>query len=241
MSYQLGQVQGALYAIFSGPPQTAFKRQDTPPPQTFRNHIKRLLDIDRAAAKNDGGPNGQRSAFCTTLPTGSGIEVRYETFDAFCLAIGLECSRFGFKQAEVVNKVRHIRPELAKIYARLEQTIEKMGSTTHVTDMDGALRPRMTGRNKDKKALDARIFLALDNLERPRDVAITAGLYTEAEQDPQILFGWEALQKHLDDEFSGSTRSLFIIELSEFSARLRELLERQAPIRRGPKTIDTHI
>jgi hypothetical protein len=232
MGYQLGQVQGALYAIFSGNPRTAYKRIADRPPLTFRNQIKRLLDLDRSSAKE----SDRRSAFCAVLPSGSGNEVQYGTFDAFCLAIGLELVRFGFKQAEVVDKVQHIRPELLRIYSDLERTIETMGSTTHVKDLKGNLPKRKVTRNKDKEAADPRIFLVLDNLERPRETALEASIYKEARQEPQILSGWKALQEYLDGAFSGPARSLFMIELSEFSARLRELLDQQPLIRRGPKT-----
>jgi hypothetical protein len=72
-------------------------------------------------------------------------------------------------------------------------------------------------------------------------MAREANIYKETRREPQILSGWEALQEYLGAEFSGSARSLFLIELSEFSARLRELLEQQPLMRRGPKPIDAGV
>lgn len=100
--YKRNQVEWAIWQVIVTNGNSGGK-----PPQAFRTRIKRLLDIDRSAPEDRPG-----FAFSNGPAGGQGVDVPFTAFDAFCLALGLELLDMGFKQAEVVFLLQHIRTQL---------------------------------------------------------------------------------------------------------------------------------
>jgi len=102
--YKRGQVEWAIWRHMAED-QNAPER----PPKKFLTRIKRLLEIDREPNNGFPGP-----AFCESGSIGTGKDLEFTVFDAFCLCIGLDLINVGFKQREVVFLLSHTRPELKK-------------------------------------------------------------------------------------------------------------------------------
>ena len=111
--FQRGQVDHALWALFR-PDQSA-------PSPTFLGRISKLLDIDREKIVLSGTnvADAAPHAFHDVGLPGQGIEMQFSAFDTFCLAVGLDLLELGFKQAEIVFLLRHIRGDLAITYGEI--------------------------------------------------------------------------------------------------------------------------
>src|SRR3990167_10252586 len=92
-SYRRGQVEWALWRWATTPDRL----RDAPP--AFLARIKRLLEIDREVGQT-GNKEPEDTAFYSELPKGTGSDVGYSAFNAFCLALGLDLLDAGFKQGE---------------------------------------------------------------------------------------------------------------------------------------------
>lgn len=106
--FQRGQLEHALWRWFAGAgPQAT-------PPETFRGRIRKLLDLDRSETvlASVGEVKSAPFAFYDARPRGQGHETPFSPFNGFCLALGLDLIDLGFKQAEVVFLLRHIRADL---------------------------------------------------------------------------------------------------------------------------------
>lgn len=197
--FQRGQVEHALWAWFSGEPSEA--------PAVFRGRIKKLLDIDREPVVLAGAevPPSSRHAFLGNEPRGQGFESEFSPFDVFCLAIGLELLDLGFKQAEVVFLLRHIRGDLEDKFAAI-------------------LRDPPAGRMQQES--DNRLFMTVGKVELVERVAPTgtAPVFLK----PQFARGLEAATQLLSD-LGYSERKLILLEVGNTAASLCNHLD-QAPV-----------
>lgn len=217
MTYRLSQVEGALHALMSGRGSTAHRRLVKRPSLTFRNQVKRLLEVDRARLRKQAEVE---PAFFDMLPSGSGTDASYDEFGTFCLAIGLEMMSYGFKQGEVVEKTASMRSSLRRFYEEISSTIQSSGSMYE------------TVRNHNDEA-GRHIFLVVDRLDLPRPGRGESATDLSDEWAPAIQRGWKRLQDRLNHLLMEGARSVFIVELSEIAARVNELLPQQPLHRRG--------
>lgn len=217
MTYRLSQVEGALHALMSGRGSTAHRRITGRPSLTFRNQIKRLLEVDRGRLRTQ---SDIEPAFFDRLPNGTGSDASYDEFGTFCLAIALEMMSYGFKQGEVVEKTASMRSWLRKFHKEISQGLKSEGSTYWAT------------RNEDDS--DVRpLFLIIDQLDIPRPGRGESVTDPSEEWTPAIQRGWKRLRDRLDHLLKQGARSVFIVELSEIAARINELLPQQPLRRRG--------
>lgn len=181
--FQRGQVDHALWALFS-PDRSA-------PPPTFLGRIRKLLDIDRAkivlAGTNVADPAPH--AFHDVGLPGQGIEMQFSAFDAFCLAIGLDLLELGFKQAEIVFLLRHIRDDLAITFGEI------------------LLNPP-AGRMRQE--FDNRVYMAVGKVEIvERTGSARAQPYI---LKPQFARGLEAISE-IVDRLGPSERKVILLEI----------------------------
>lgn len=220
MSYRLSQVEGALHALMMGTGRTARKQPAIRPSLTFRNQIKRLLEIDRARLRAGKSGHNVGPAFFDQLPDGSGTDASYDAFGTFCLAIGLELLLYGFKQREVIEKLATMRTSLDCIYKEISQTSKSDGPAyeraRQADDADGPY-----------------VFLVLDKLDLPRPGR--GELMANATDDwgPAIQRGRKRLMDRVDHLLKHGARSVFFVELREIAVRINELLPLQEIHRRG--------
>lgn len=228
MNFKLNQIEGTLYALSTGATTKARSRLAERPSATFRNQVKRLLEIDRANVR--GTRSGQAVAFFEGLPEGRGTDAAYDAFGTFCLAIAMEMLRFGFKQREVVSKIASMRPRLASAYSRVLKSKSVQGSTYETTNEMEKLPTTRGGRN-DGLRLDASVFLIADPVEQNKTGR--KQIKARAEIECEICFGWDALLHFLKKVVPIARRSAFVVELSELVIRTSELLQAQPLRRRG--------
>lgn len=196
--FQRGQVEHALWAWFSGEQSEA--------PAVFRGRVKKLLDIDREPMVLAGAdvPPTAPHAFLGDEPRGQGFEAQFAPFDVFCLAIGIELLDLGFKQAEIVFLLRHIRGELNRRFIDI-------------------LRHPPAGRMD--QGVDNRFFMAVGKVELVERTG-TAPVILK----PQFARGLKAgtqLLSHL----GYSDRKLILLEIGNTAVSLCNGLD-QAPVPR---------
>lgn len=221
MAYKRNQVEEAVWRFMTR------GRAGREPQAVFRTRIKRLLELDRAASAGGGAP----AAFAAAHPRGRGNEARFEAFDAFCLALGLLLLNAGFKQGEIVGLLRHVRPELAAAWDRLQRHPAAPRQRVLAED-----RPDAPRYEEDGLALaDTDVYLLLERVELTE---VFPGLAGSASGplvlQPELLHGGAALAATLRERAFGAPGH-HVIELSVLAALLPRYLEDAAPLRRGPR------
>lgn len=108
--YKRNQVELVLWQLFK-------EGHRGPIPDQFFNRIKRLLDLDRTAAKEKTSP-GMGFTESTLLP-GKGADRAFSELDVFCLSIALDMVDMGYKQSEAVFFVQHKRAGLSGVHQRI--------------------------------------------------------------------------------------------------------------------------
>src|ERR1700682_2370235 len=103
-TFRRGQVEWALWRYL-----TLDRPASTEPPLVFHTRIKKLLDIDRTWSRSSDKVGAATAAFRGTSLAGSGTDVVYTAFDAFCLAVALDLLSAGFKQQEVTLLMSRLR------------------------------------------------------------------------------------------------------------------------------------
>lgn len=112
-TFKRGQVEWALWRWQLDGRSAA----DDPPPR-FLARVRKLLELDRRKEVLESEVPHAPYAFLENAPRGTGTDLELTLFDSVCLAVGLNMLDFGFKQAEVVFFLRHIRPNLRQPFAR---------------------------------------------------------------------------------------------------------------------------
>jgi hypothetical protein len=87
------------------------------------NGLKRLLDTDRSLGRRAKSmePEEATYAFFSQDAAGSGIEVRFQEYEAFALLIGWRFLDHGFPQQKAVLALRRMRRQLEQEHARIMQ------------------------------------------------------------------------------------------------------------------------
>jgi WD40 domain-containing protein len=87
------------------------------------NHLKRLLDTDRSLGTSAKSTDPEKAtyAFFSQDAAGSGIEVRFQEYEAFALLTGWRFLEHGFPQQKAVLALRRMRPLLEQEHARIMQ------------------------------------------------------------------------------------------------------------------------
>jgi len=93
------------------------------PSPELLNRLKRLLDTDRNLGRraNSLDPEKATYAFFSQDAAGSGIEVRFQEYEAFALLIGWRFLEHGFPQQKAVLALRRMRRPLEQEHARIMQ------------------------------------------------------------------------------------------------------------------------
>ena len=93
------------------------------PSTDLLNRLKRLLDTDRSLGRSAKpvDPENATYAFFSQDAAGSGIEVRFQEYEAFALLIGWRFLKHGFPQQKAVLALRRMRRPLEDEHARIMQ------------------------------------------------------------------------------------------------------------------------
>jgi hypothetical protein len=93
------------------------------PSTALLNRLKRLLDTDRSLGRSAKSTDPEKAtyAFFSQDAAGSGIEVRFQEYEAFALLIGWRFLEHGFPQQKAVLALRRMRRPLEQEHARIMQ------------------------------------------------------------------------------------------------------------------------
>ncbi len=114
-TFKRNQVEGAI--------SHAVDSKAKKPTADLLNRLKRLLDTDRSFGRSAKSMDPEKAtyAFFSQDAAGSGIEVRFQEYEAFALLTGWRLLEHGFPQQKVVLALRRMRPSLEKEHARIMQ------------------------------------------------------------------------------------------------------------------------
>ena len=225
-TYKRRQVEQALWSFF-----TAGRGAPAAPPLVFRNRIKRLLELDRQPLPYASETSPADFAFFDEAPVGTGTDIRYSAFNAFCLALALDCLDAGFKQAEVVFLMRHLRMALEPWFAlalRYPPSPRQRYFAKHYPGYP-------TFADDGGRYADLRLFAVIGKLE------ITEILAPEAQAkladrpvylEPEFCRGGEALAQALR-RLDHAHRKVFVLESPTPPPAVARLLAEAPPVHRG--------
>ena len=113
--FKRNQVEGAISRVID---PTVEK-----PSADLLNRLKRLLDTDRSLGRSAKSMDPEKAsyAFFSQDAAGSGIEVRFQEYEAFALLTGWRFLEHGFPQQKTVLALRRMRPLLEQEHARIMQ------------------------------------------------------------------------------------------------------------------------
>ena len=222
--FSRGQVEWALWKL-----STIDLPAGDEPRSAFRARVKHLLQLDRAGATSGHGayPIPVAHALSAEEPGGRGVDAAFTAFDAFCLAIALDFLRAGFKQAEVLLLMLHLRP-------RLEQPFAK------ILHAPPPFRPRLSRKPSAEHrarapAEDRRVFLVIQRVEFSEAFPAFEHMTSTRKKasifrEPVFCSGMEELSQQLD-KMDHLFRRAIVLEFAHAAARIVEFLN-QAPLRR---------
>lgn len=225
-SFRRGQAEWALWRMFD----FGVHANRTMPP-AFRTRIKKLLDIDRSGAMAGQGPNASALAFADEQPEGSGSEAAFTPFDVFCLALALDLLDMGFKQAEIVFLLRHIRQALRPVFQRIVRHYPPANRRPYPA-ADYPNCPTTKNQN-GAEVLDPNVYLLVSKIEI-RELAPAQARVQPLITPPTICYGREELVTKLPT-FMTPQRKALAIEIGQH-ARLATPMLQDAPLtKRGRK------
>lgn len=222
-NYKRGQVESALWQLFA-----ANRPSPRRPPQAFLTRMKRLWEIDRQM-----GAKAPGFAFFDEPPVGRGYEVGFSPFNCFSLAIGMDLLDAGYKQAEVVTLLRHIRPRLAERFAEIQKN-----PPAPFDHRPAKVRPGCPTYQVDGDSYaDCRVYMLLEKVELTEVHLLgrrKKGKAQAIQIEPVFCAGIAALTEEFHT-LSGDRRKLLVVEIAEMAELLGQFLE-QAPVtKRGRK------
>lgn len=195
-------------------------------PKVFTTRVKRLLDLDRGGPPESSVP---QFAFSSTVPQGKGADIPFTTFDAFCLALGIDLLDAGFKQAEVVFFLKHIRPQLREAFDHLTPYLSV--APRNVVPADDY--PKLPSYSSQFGYLaDFRIFVLIEKVELKEMYPSTTIADGPLILPPSFCYGIAALQQEINNR-GWAFRKAMLLELSHTAGLITKYLK-EAPIaRRG--------
>ena len=223
-TYKRSQVEWALWGLFAQQP--AQDPADIPP--VFLTRIKRLIELDQKT--NDKGMPKQL-AFVETKVRGQGQDQPYTLFNTFCLALGLDLLDAGFKQAEIVFVLRHLRAGIRDGFDIVLASPPSPRNRIVATD-----RPKSPSYKKGNiEFADTRVFFHLERIEVRE--AFAGFRDKDAPKHPLVLnpkffVGLESLMKELD-RMNMSYRKALVLEISESIVILQSFLDQAPTTSRG--------
>jgi hypothetical protein len=219
-TFKRGQVEWALWQLFAANSPSPARA-----PQAFLTRIKRLWELDRRM-----GPEAPGYAFFDQGPEGRGYEVGFSAFNSYCLAIGLDLLDAGYKQAEVVTLLQHIRPHLAKHYREIEANPPGPPDQIAAEDRPGC----PTYKSGGFEMADCRHFMILQKVELTE---VHLGGSRRAKRQaiqfaPIFCKGIDALTAELH-RMGENYRKAMILEIAEMAVILWKHLEKAPILKRG--------
>jgi hypothetical protein len=226
-TYKRGQVEWALWRILTTGVWGARRHRISP---VFLTRIKRLLEIDRSGTLFDvrglAAPPVQ-FAFTESAAEGTGNDASFTAFDAFCLAVALDLLDAGFKQKEIVFRMRFLRPLLEDQFPRI------LANPPEPSEESGHAEARASAR----KAKDNHVFLLLQQIElverfrgsrgpRPKN-AVPALL------DPILCKGSDELRTAVAANMPRKFRTSMVLEVAELAVDVTRYLAEAPEMRRG--------
>jgi hypothetical protein len=219
-TYRRGQVEWALWQFATIEFNTGENAQ-----KDLRIRLKHLLEIDR-----EGAPFGKEvfrrarvHALSSSAPEGTGVDIDFSAFDAFCIAIALDLLRTGFKQSEVMILMGRIR-------GLLEQPFQQILENPPPRRPHGNKVEPQPARHADRH-----VFLVVERVEASeRHAEYATGKYARVPLniEPRVFVGVPALSDYMatmDHVF----RRAIVVEIAQIAARLTEFLEKAPKISRG--------
>jgi hypothetical protein len=186
------------------------------PSPELRMKIKRLLQADRDLGRRKGHSNPERAnyAFYSSEPPGTGSDIGFSDYDAFALLTGLRILDHGWPQGTVVSDLRKARPRLEKEHTGILQ--RELVPVDLAVAAKTARPGEMAVYHTDPVYLCIISGPAEPGRSRSRSVEICRG-------EPELM---KVMLREL-----GQSSSVF--ELAATAHRLRDLLSRTTPRRRG--------
>ncbi|MBL8564811.1 MAG: hypothetical protein JNM89_03745 [Hyphomicrobiaceae bacterium] len=219
VTFKRGQVEWALWrALTIG---RGFADQ---PPAVFRTRIKRLLDLDRDNNADEPAfaPHGE----------GQGVELQFTPFDVFCLGIGLDLLDIGFKQGEVVQLIRHLRPELEGWLPHLLARPSLIDRQNHLARQHPDL-PTVERKGRAPLA-DSRVFLVLGRIEATEALVETEASGGEAALlAPIFCAGLDRLREAILDLMPLRRRVAAVLEITAMAQAVDTFLAKAPTFARG--------
>ncbi len=217
MHYKRNQIEEALWRLFNE------GNTGEPIPVVFRTRIKRLLELDRSMDL----PDADGLAFQDARPEGRGVEVAFTSANVFALALGLDLLDMGYKQAEIVFLLQHIRDSLTDIHEYIMKG--PPAAQGRLLPNNRPNSPTMT--IKGREYADCNVFLLIRKVElkeawsaQPKDPLILK---------PGIAYGRAELNEKMSEMGMGN-RKFLVLEIANSAALLEAWLGETEPIKRGP-------
>jgi hypothetical protein len=212
MDYKRNQVEEAISSIF-GP---GLQERGS----GLKTGIKRLLEADRALGRDlrSQDPESANFAFYSSDASGSGVEVWFEEYEAFALALALQLMAHGWPHIFAVSVLRRVRPELQTQHARVLRLDQ-----TALFDQDAIRRLAKEG----DFAVDNRDPVFLTIVSR-------SGVTPAAQIQPHacaVCRGHQAAISFAGK--SGKGRPWTMVDITSVAHALRQRLARTEPRNRG--------
>jgi hypothetical protein len=222
--YRRGQVDWAIWRTM-----TVHRSQSDDPPPAFLTRIRRLLEIDRTDREDRPG-----FAFGDEIPPGKGTDRAFSAFDAFCLALAMELLDAGFKQAEVVYLLQHIRDDLRHEYREIMRHPELPRDVVPAKEHPDMPAYDDSYDEHHRRRADYRVFAVLRKLEMTE---LIPKLAERDLKDPvflrsKICRGIEALALYLNEN-SYAWRKGMILEIGAPARMVTAFLDQAPEIKRG--------
>jgi hypothetical protein len=217
--FKKGQVVKAVWR--------AFTLRDEPIPAAFSAKIKKLaeLGVPLTDAERVGGP---------------GADNNYTPYQAFELGVALKLVDAGFKQGEVANLVKHVRPDLRRAYSEILDSPPAIGQNVFAKDRPNSPPLLVAAHGTTELAdsnrrysADTSFWLTFRSLEFPQALHPRAKK-GELRLEPQFYRGLEELvqeMQHLARIETDNHR--FVLELSNLAMLITHTLPEIQPTQRG--------
>ena len=156
--------------------------------------------------------------------------MEYTSFNAFCLAVGLDLLDTGFKQSEIVFVLKHIRSLLEE---QFEWIMNKPPAPTQLIPAEE--RPNCP--SNEENGADRRVFMVLEKLELKEvfsPAAVPANSQLPVISVPLFFHGLEDLSLELD-KMNRDFRKALVLELAVTAKMVKDRLAEAPLIKRGRK------